>query len=293
MEVIGIMIQGLLMAMADSVPGVSGSTIAFILGYYERFMSALHDLFGKDNSLRMNAILYLIKFGCGWALGMVGSILILSSLFSSYVYQLSSLFLGLTLAALPFILYEEKDVIKGNWSHLLFTLIGAGLVIFLTWLRSSDIGLGNVDFLHINVSGALYLLVSGFVAICAMLLPGMSGSSVLLIFGLYLPVINAVKEILHFHLAYIIPVGLLGIGVLLGVVLASKSIKQALVSHRSMMIYLIAGLMLGSLYAISYGPTTLDIPQAPLSLSSFKILFFIIGILILVGMEFYKHKKQS
>ena len=59
-------IHGFCMALADSVPGVSGGTIAFILGFYDRFLDALHSLFGKDNAARRAAIVYLLELGAGW-----------------------------------------------------------------------------------------------------------------------------------------------------------------------------------------------------------------------------------
>lgn len=58
-------IHGFCMALADSVPGVSGGTIAFILGFYDRFLDALHSLFGRDAAARKSAILYLLKLGVG------------------------------------------------------------------------------------------------------------------------------------------------------------------------------------------------------------------------------------
>lgn len=63
-------IHGFCMALADSVPGVSGGTIAFILGFYDRFLNALHSLFGKDADARKSAIIYLLKLGLGWIFGM-------------------------------------------------------------------------------------------------------------------------------------------------------------------------------------------------------------------------------
>lgn len=82
------MIHGFSMALADSVPGVSGGTIAFIMGFYERFLTALHQLFGKDKSKRRNAFFYLIKFAIGWVVGMGGSILLLSHIFEANIYFL-------------------------------------------------------------------------------------------------------------------------------------------------------------------------------------------------------------
>lgn len=63
-------IHGFCMALADSVPGVSGGTIAFILGVYDRFLDALHSLFGKDKAARRAAVGHLLKFGAGWVIGM-------------------------------------------------------------------------------------------------------------------------------------------------------------------------------------------------------------------------------
>ena len=77
---------------------------------------------------------------------------------------------------------------------------------------------------------------------------------------------------------------------ILGGILASNAIRSALQKHRSKTVFLILGLMIGSLYAIIMGPTTLDTPQAPLSFSNFKIIGFVLGILILIGLEWGKHK---
>ena len=94
--------HGFCMAMADSVPGVSGGTVAYILGFYERFIDALHYLFSGSMRERKEALRYLLKLGVGWIIGMVSSVLVLAQLFESHIYFLTSLFLGLTLAALPF-----------------------------------------------------------------------------------------------------------------------------------------------------------------------------------------------
>lgn len=120
------MIYGLSMALADSIPGVSGGTIAFIMGFYGRLISSLHQLFGKDVEKRREAFFYLIKFAVGWGFGMVGSVLLLSHFFESNIYFLSSMFLGLTAGAIPIIIYEERDslrtkndILSFHWSALL------------------------------------------------------------------------------------------------------------------------------------------------------------------------------
>lgn len=282
------MIQGFSMALADSVPGVSGGTIAFIMGFYERFLTALHQLFGKDNAKRREAFFYLAKFAVGWAIGMGGCVLLLSHFFETNIHFLSSLFLGLTVSAIPFIIYEEKDSVKGRYQWLIFTLLGAALVVSLTAFRGSYVGNGNINFQNLSILGYVYLIFSGTLAVSAMLLPGVSGSTMLLILGVYIPTIGAVRGLLHLQMQYLSGVAALAVGILAGIVFAAKLIRAGLERFRPQMIYFILGLLSGSLYAIVMGPTTLDTPNAPINTDNFSIFAFVIGIVILGGLEFLK-----
>ena len=84
--------HGFCMALADSVPGVSGGTVAFILGFYDRFINALHDLLGRDNTARKTALVCFLKLGAGWIIGMGLCISLLAGLFADHIYSMSSLF---------------------------------------------------------------------------------------------------------------------------------------------------------------------------------------------------------
>lgn len=128
--------HGFCMALADSVPGVSGGTIAFILGFYDRFLDALHSLFGKDAAARKSAILYLLKLGAGWVFGMGACVLALSKLFESHIYLMSSLFLGLTLASFPFVIRAEQKSLHGQARYAPFAAFGVLAVVLLTLMRS-------------------------------------------------------------------------------------------------------------------------------------------------------------
>lgn len=108
------MFHGFCMALADSVPGVSGGTIAFILGFYDRFLNALHDLFSGTAAERKAALCYLVKLGLGWVVGMGLAATALAQVFESGIYVLSSAFLGLTIASLPFIIREERSTLAGR-----------------------------------------------------------------------------------------------------------------------------------------------------------------------------------
>lgn len=119
--------HGFCMALADSVPGVSGGTVAFILGFYDRFVNALHDLFGRDGAARKTALAYLLKLGAGWVAGMGLCVSLLAGLFADNIYFMSSLFLGLTAASIPFVALAEKDSLR-RWQLAFFALLGAALV---------------------------------------------------------------------------------------------------------------------------------------------------------------------
>lgn len=276
------------MALADSVPGVSGGTIAFLLGFYDTFIESLNDLMGRDNGRRKAAFLFLVKLGVGWVIGFCMSVLILSSLFEVHIYRISSLFLGLTLFAIPMVIREEKEVLKDRYGNIVFTLIGVLLVFCITYFNPSG-GEGiSVSVEHLSLGLVVYVFFTAMIAITAMVLPGISGSTLLLIFGLYVPIIGAVKEFLHMNMDYFPILMVFGLGVVTGIVGIIKIIKMCLERYRSQTIYTIIGLMTGSLYAITMGPTTLDVPRVPMSPSTFSILFFLLGSVILAGLELLK-----
>ncbi|MEE0435596.1 MAG: DUF368 domain-containing protein [Peptococcaceae bacterium] len=284
--------HGFCMALADSVPGVSGGTVAYILGFYERFIEALHDFFSGSMRDRKNALRYLLKLGLGWLIGMVSSVLVLAQLFESHIYFLTSLFMGLTLAALPFVYKEERAEIVGHGRNVIFFIIGLALVCGMVMVRGDLAASATVNFQALSLGAAAYVFISGALAISAMVLPGVSGSTVLLIMGVYLPTISALNRLAHLDTSVLLGVLVLIFGILCGAAVAVRFLRAALKHHRSAVVYLILGLMLGSLYAIYMGPTTLAEGTAPLSAETFSPLAFILGIAILFGLEKIKAMGQ-
>ena len=283
------LIQGFCMALADSVPGVSGGTIAFLLGFYDKFITSLNDLISGSKAERKEAIIFLAKILCGWVIGFCGAVLVLTSVFESHIYAISSLFMGFIIFAIPIVIKEEMDTLKRAkvW-HYVFVLIGIAVVSAITYFNPVSGDGISVEVNHLNVGLGIYVFVVGMIAISAMILPGISGSTLLLIFGLYVPIINAIKEVLHFHLSYLPVVVIFGLGIVAGIVLIIKLIKTAMDKFRPQMILLITGLMLGSLYAIVMGPTTLDTPQPYMTWHTFSIVFFIIGGAVIIGLQLLK-----
>ena len=284
--------QGFCMALADSVPGVSGGTIAFILGFYERFLDALHNVLGKDPAVRRSALRYLLKLGSGWVVGMASCVVLLSGLFEQNIYFMSSLFLGLTVCSIPFVIMAERPALE-QLRHSWFLLLGVAAVVGLTLLRTRTGGLGAFDYAQLRPLQFVYLFFSGAIAITAMVLPGISGSSILLIAGVYLPTIQAVHSLLRFQLGVLPGLCALGFGILAGVGCSIHAIRKALQSARSQMVWLILGLMIGSLYAITNGPATLDAPLPPLGIATFQPIAFVLGVGVLLGLEALKRTMEK
>ena len=179
-------IRGFFMSLADSVPGVSGGTIAFILGFYDDFIGSLNSLISKNSKEdKKQAIFFLIKLGIGWITGMVLSVLILSSIFDSHIYSISSLFTGFIIVAIPLIIKQEKDSLIGKYKNIIFTLIGTLIVALITYFNPSGTNGGmNLSLENLSIGLGIFIFVAGMIAISAMVLPGISGSTLLLIFWL-------------------------------------------------------------------------------------------------------------
>lgn len=273
------------MALADSVPGVSGGTIAFILGFYDNFIGSLHALFHGNLAEKKTAILFLLKIGAGWIVGFLMAISLLADLFTTGIYEISSLFLGFVIAAIPLVISEEKDAIKGKYSCLVFAVIGAAVLVLLTRMNFSSM----VSDLGLSPFTAIYTIIAGALAISAMVLPGISGSTLLMSFGLYVPALATIKQMMSgdFHNVWLIL--LLLAGVIVGVFLSLGGIKKMLEQHRSAAMYAILGMMVASLYAIVMGPMTLEDPKPAMSVETFHVIWFIAGCAAVLGINLFKH----
>ena len=283
-------INGLCMALADSVPGVSGGTVAFIMGFYDRFIGSIDRLAFGSWSERKTALKYLVKLGAGWVVGMILAVLALSALFEGHIYVVSSVFIGFIAGSIPLIIREEKESFQKVGKGLLFGIWGIVLVVGITWMNGkfggSTMNLGSFS----PVLG-IQLFFIGMIAISAMFLPGISGSTLLLIFGAYIPVITAVKGVLGLQFNYIPCLIFFGCGILTGAMTIVKGIKIALEKFRTQAVYAIIGMMIGSFYAIIMGPTTLALPQAPLSFGTFNIPACVLGLALVLGMQWMKDRE--
>ncbi len=279
-----IVLCGFLMAVADSVPGVSGGTVAFMAGIYDPFIASFGQVVGRDRQARRGALFFLLTLGIGWIVGMGLSVLLLSKVFTGHIYEVSSLFFGLVAASIPLLIVEERETLRAfrPW-HILCFLAGVAAVVLLCLAHFT------VPVASLTPLSLLYVFVSGALAISAMVLPGISGSTLLLAFGLYVPIIEGLRGLMGGDLSSLLLLVVFGLGVIAGIILSFRGIHYLLERHRGGTVYCVLGLMLGSLYAVMQGPTTLADPLPAMGFSRMRIGYLLLGVLIVAAFALAKY----
>lgn len=232
--------SGVLMGAADVVPGVSGGTIAFILGIYDRLIGALSGVNTQSVALLRKGDLkalwhhfdgaFLLTLGAGVVTSIFLLAGVITHLLVEYPSYLWSFFFGLILASAYFLI---SQIAYFSWRHFFVVLIGVAFGASLSLLVPTqfDTSLTMVFF-------------SGVIAICAMILPGISGSFLLLIMGMYGFILSAIKN-LDFVVIFTFAVG-----AVIGLLSFSKILNLLLLRARSMTLSLLTGIMLGALVKV-------------------------------------------
>ncbi len=287
------LVRGFCMALADSVPGVSGGTIAFLLGFYDRFITSIDDVLHGSRTERARGVRFLAKLGIGWVIGFGLAAVALSSLFENHVYAVSSLFIGFIACSIPFMVREHKAELRGVRSAWVFALVGFGLVALVTF-ASPVVGSGvNLATDALTPPTLLYVFIAAMVAISAMVLPGISGSTLLLVFGLYAPIMAAIRATLSLDFSYVVILGVFALGALCGILLFTRVIRRCLECYRPQIMLFIIGMMAGSLLAIARGPLTLDVPMPAMDLMSFDLGFALVGVGIVWALNLMRQRAEQ
>ena len=233
-------LKGVAMGLGDSVPGVSGGTIAVITNIYERLIFAIHSI---DGTAVRN--LFAMKFAKFWqhidgnfllllALGVLSGLIISANtvlyLLASYPEPLMSFFVGLVLASIWILRSQYERNSYAIWAAILF---GVGIAILV----------GNLEPRTANVS-PVYVFICGAIGICAMILPGLSGALILLLLGVYQFVLTALVQ---FDIVYII---VFAAGCIVGLLGFSRVLASLLKNYHNLTFGFISGMLLGSVYAL-------------------------------------------
>lgn len=322
---LGIYFRGMAMGAADVVPGVSGGTIAFISGIYEELLDTIK-AFNIENfkAIKSDGLVAVWRRINGQFLlalftGIFTSIISLASLISGILEQegqtgekigLWSFFFGLIIAS---IIYIAKQVKGWTFKDIIGILLGGALAYYITIASVSE-----------DSNSVFFLFFAGALAISAMILPGISGSFILVLLGAYKPVIGGIKNLIevikvgeYSELITVgLPIGVFAIGCLVGLLTFSRVLSWLFKKHEKLTLATLTGFMIGSLNKIWPWKEVLDtrinsegeiIPTVTgnLSPNSFELMykmesflpyaigFAVLGFAIVYGLEIIGNKFKN
>lgn len=245
-----LIIKGFIMGIANIIPGVSGGTLAIILGIYEKFIGALSNIFSnfKENL----KFLLLVFIGMGLSLVTMSNVITYS--YENFPIPTTMFFMGLVIGGIP-LLYKKvkgKKEKKEISSWIIFALTFMFVVIMALSDKIFAGTFGTVDFSNMSLGNYILLFLVGAIAAATMIIPGVSGSLVLMLLGYYYPIINLIKELTQFNNLFsnLLVAGVFGIGILVGIVLISKLIEFLFKRFEIKTYYGVLGFIFASIIAI-------------------------------------------
>ncbi|MEO9532643.1 MAG: DUF368 domain-containing protein [Crocinitomicaceae bacterium] len=316
---LGLVARGLGMGAADVVPGVSGGTIAFITGIYEEFLATISGLkFSLFRTWKQEGFKamweqingrFLIAIFLGIGISIVSLAKLLTYLLDTQEVLLWSFFFGLILASIWLV---GKTVEKWNLQNILGLAIGAIVAFTITILSPST-----------GSESLLYIFLCGSLAICAMILPGISGSFILLLLGAYTTVLGSITGILDglkikdwdVVMSNGLTVVVFMIGCVIGLISFSRFLNYLFKKSKNLIIAVLTGFLVGSLNKIWPWKETTEwridrhgekvaVVQQNISPSKFETLFgnsqllyavllALAGLVLIITLEYFGNKKKA
>ena len=234
-------LKGMAMGAADVVPGVSGGTIAFISGIYEELLNSissfnlsLFSVLRKEGFSKVWKLVngsFLITLLLGISISILSFAKLIETLLENHPILIWSFFFGLVLAS---IIYIGKQITNWTKGSVLLLILGAILAFYITTLNT---------LMPVN-SSPWFLFFAGMIAICAMILPGISGSFILVLLGAYKPVLNAINTKDFFNIIVFM------VGAVLGLLTFSRVLKWLFSKYKNYTLAILIGFITGSLNKI-------------------------------------------
>lgn len=231
-------IKGIVIGIAVLVPGVSGGTMAIILGLYDDIIHSISSFF---SDIRKNA-LFLMTVGIGGAIGLLGFSSIMGYLLSNFRYPMIYLFIGIIIGGIP-VLYKKAETGAKKATDWIFLAIGFIIVLVMAFFNVTVVNLANST----GILRFVFLFVAGIIIAVALILPGISTSFMLLAIGLYDTFIEAINSV---KLDLLIPIGL---GVIFGVISTTRVLENSMNRKPRQTYLLILGFVVGSIIEVFPG----------------------------------------
>lgn len=236
-------IKGFILGVANVIPGVSGGTMAVSMGVYELILSSIVNFF-KDIKGNFSK---LLPIALGILVAIVSTSKLVTYALTNYKAQTLCLFIGLIFGGVSLIMKKIRG--KGSKTNYLIFFVIFFFVISLNFLKT---GLIEISFTNMGIIDYILLLVMGFIASSAMVIPGISGSFILMVLGYYDKIIYTVSTITDFsklgsNLLILVP---FGIGVVMGIIFMAKLITNLIKKHETKTYFAIMGFVLSSVVVL-------------------------------------------
>lgn len=237
-------IGGIAIGIANVIPGVSGGTMMVILGIFNRMMEAISGIFKRVNPNRKDDIIFIFQVLVGAAIGIVGFAKILEILFEYYPTQTIYWFIGLIAFSIPLFV---KGEMKGEKLAIVPFVCGLAIIFGLEFLNPGEGNkIVNPDFPPLSSGLFIKMVIIGAISGATMIMPGVSGSMVLLILGEYYLFKSYLAHVTSFSLDVIMPLGFMAIGIAFGIVVSAKLCQYFTRTHKAGFLSLILGLIIAS-----------------------------------------------
>ena len=262
-------IKGIVLGVAFVIPGVSGGTLAVLLGIYEELIEAASNFYKSIADFK-KYIMYLLPIG----LGVVFSVAVFAKLIKFGLDKAPIItiliFLGMIIGGIPALVRNVKGT-KINLKDMTLMLVGLIIVISMLIFHKSN---SNVVLTNMSIGGYITLFLVGAIAAVTMVVPGISGSFTLMLIGYYEPILNLVNDITSFKNLgpNLILIFTFMLGVFIGIIFISKIIEWCLKHYKRETYYAIIGFVLSSIISVIY-----EVSKFP-----FNLTHLIIGIVLLV-----------
>ena len=279
-------VKGMCMGAADVVPGVSGGTIAFITGIYDELINSIKSINAASLKMfftgkwgefwKMINGKFLLFLLAGIGISVFSLAKIITWLLVAYPVLVWSFFFGLVLASTWFV---GKDVKERKWKTGLGFLLGAALAFYITVATPAE-----------TPSHFLFIFLCGAIAICAMILPGISGSFILVLLGKYFFIMEAVKTL------DLKVIAVFGIGACVGITSFSRLLSYALSHMRNITLAVLSGFMLGSLNKVWPWKETIEGVEQNVAPNAFvwqAVCLALLGFVMVYGIEKISSKSEN
>ena len=274
MNFIILILKGMIIGLSNIIPGVSGGTLMITLGIYEEVISTISHFF---SNFKKN-LKFLIPLG----IGLVLSLLLFSKLIGysldKFPFATTLFFIGLILGGIPLIIKRMDIQNNKKIGNVLIAFLAFLFIILFALFKSSN----NVELVNLTFIQAVLLFIVGVVSASTMVIPGISGSFVLMLLGYYKPIIDVIRKVIDERVINqnVLILVIFGLGVVIGIVLVSKLIEFLLKKHEIKTYYAVFGFVLASIVAI----------VKPLFYIPISLVEFIVGILLLALGIFCSYK---